>query len=116
MSPGGYAVNAKGDNVQLATMYMLYFNIERAKAKTVLYGAVSALTEEVEPEQPRYESYQEFADQVSEVESYSKYEWSLENPEIKTALEDGVEMLLAGSYSPEDFISSLDAQIAAALG
>lgn len=116
MSPGGYAVNAKGDNVQLATMYMLYFNIERAKAKTVLYGAVSALTEEVEPEQPRYESYQEFADQVSEVESYSKYEWSLENPEIKTALEDGVEMLLAGSYSPEDFITSLDAQIAAALG
>lgn len=64
----------------------------------------------------RYLSYQQFADSVGEVESYSKYEWSLENAEVKTALEDSVEMLLAGSYSPEDFISSLDQQITAALG
>lgn len=116
MSPGGYAVSATSDNARLATMYMLYFNIERAKAKTILYGAVSALTEDVQPQEPRYESYQQFADSVGEVESYSKYEWSLENAEVKTALEDSVEMLLAGSYSPEDFISSLDQQITAALG
>lgn len=115
MSPGGYSVNAHSENVELATMYMLYFNIERAKAKTMLYGAISGLTEDVQPETPRYESYQEFADNVSKVKNYSTFCWSLNNAEIKTALEDGVEMLLAGSYTPEDFISGLDAQVGASV-
>ena len=114
MSPGGYAVNAHSENVELATQYMLYFNIERAKAKTVLNGAVSALVEDVQPKEPRYESYQQYADSVGEIKNYSKYGWSLDNAEIKTALEDGVEMLLAGNYTPDSFISGLDAQIKAA--
>lgn len=114
MSPGGYAVNANSENAQLAAQFMLYFNIERAKAKTILNGAVSALTEDVQPKEPRYESYQQFADNVSKVTNYSTFNWSLENAEIKTALEDGVEMLMAGNYSADDFIKNLDAQVAAA--
>lgn len=115
MSPGGYSVNAHSENVQLATMYMLYFNIERAKAKTILNGAISGLTEDVQPKTPRYESYQQYADDVGNIKNYSTFCWSLNNAEIKTALEDGVEMLMAGSYTPEDFISGLDAQVGASV-
>jgi len=114
MSPGGYAVNAHGKNLNVAVMYMLYFNIERAKAKTILNGAVSALKEDVQPQTARYASYQQFADSVSKVKSYTQYDWGLNNAEIKTALEDGVEMLLAGSYNANAFIKGLDAQVSAA--
>lgn len=115
MSPGGYAVNAKGKNVALSTQYMLHFNIERAKAKTVLNGAVCALREDVQPKEARYESYQQFAESVGNVKSYTKYSWGIENAEVKTALEDSVEMLLAGNYTADNFIKDLDAQISASL-
>ena len=114
MSPGGYAVSANSANVDVATQWMLYFNIERAKAKTILNGAVNGLTEDVQPQTPRYESYQKFADSVSSVKSYTQYDWGLNNADIKTTLEDGVEMLLAGSYDADTFVKTIDAGISAA--
>lgn len=116
MSPSGYAVSAKSPNKDLATLYMLHFNIERSKAKTILNGAIPGVVGDVEPQEPRFESFQKYADDAENIKSYSKYSWSMDNAEIKTALEDGVEMLLAGSYKPEDFINTLDGQVKAALG
>lgn len=110
-TPGGYAVNAKSENADLATMFMLYFNIERAKAKTILSGAVCALTEEVEPKEPRFDAYQEYADSTASVKSYSKYSWSLENADVRASLEDAVEMLLSGNYTAQQFIDTVSKEI-----
>lgn len=113
MSVGGYAVSATSSNVELAKQWMLYFNIERAKAKTILNGAVCGLQDPVQPKDARYESYQQFADSFSKAQSFSGYDWNLTNPVVKTSLESGVEMMLSGNYDAAAFGKNVKEQIAA---
>ncbi len=108
---GDLSVAANGKNVDIATEACLQFAIERRKAAVTLLGEPNTLVEEVNPDKPRAAIQEKFANELSKITSTTCFPWMLENNEFKTALEENVEKLIAGSYSSEDFIKDMDAVI-----
>ena len=110
-SIGDMSVAAKGQNVDIATEACIQFVIERRKASVTLLGEPNTLIEDVKPDKPRAVIQEKFANELSKIASTTCFPWMLENNEFKTALEENVEKLIAGSYSSEDFIKDMDAII-----
>lgn len=110
-SAGGYGVSAKTEDPDLVQEIALSFVIEKARANTKVNSVVNLLNEEVQPDVPRSESYERYANDVTGYKNMSKYGWALTNPELYIVLQDTTEKLLAGSMTPADYIAELDKKI-----
>lgn len=112
---GGYGVNAKGKYAEYSKKVLLTFLECRDIANAEL-GSLSVLKEPAEPIKPRAESFQTYADSLSNIQTTTKYEWALSNQELIVGLEDACELLLTGLSTPEDYIADLEERISMALG
>lgn len=103
----GYGVSADSEYAEFLSYVALDFvhckSIVTAKEK----GAVTFLKEAVEPDQPRAESFQAFADGVQDFKTFSKFEWALNNRELLTVLEDASELLNTGNVTAEEYIQNI---------
>ena len=115
-SSGGYAVSAQGQDPEFCKGILLEFVYQRTKANTQIVAAVNMLKEDVKPNNPRPEAFEAYANSIENFKTLSKYEWSLNDPELITVLEDYSEKLYTGTYSPEQFISDLDKAISDIVG
>lgn len=113
-SSGGYAVSANCSDIELAKEVLLEFLIQREKIESRDLGSLCLLVEEVQPKEPRFEAYQEYAESIANFKTFTKYSWTL-NAEVLTILEDSVQKLLTGTYPPETFIAETEQQISQAL-
>ena len=112
-SPGGYAVSAKGQDPEFCKNILLEFVYQRTVANTQVTASVNMLAEDVQPNNPRPEAFEAYANSIGNFKTVTKYEWSLNDPELITVLEDYTEKLYTGTYPPEQFISDLDSAISA---
>ncbi len=107
---GGYAVNANGNYVEFSKQWMIDYLEARAVAEAEL-GKATTLRNPPEPKEARSAGYQHYIDSIPDFKSTSYYEWGLANKNLIVVLEDTTELLLIGSYSPEQYIDDLDASI-----
>ncbi len=112
--PGGWGVSAKSENAAFATEVLMDYIVEYEKAKAV-NGGMTVLVDAPAPTTPRAASYDQYINNLANIESTSKYEWSLTSQELIVALEDQSELLLTGTYQAADFITDLEEMIADAL-
>ncbi len=111
---GGYAVSAKGKDPAFAAKVLMSYIEEHDKVCAVL-GSINPLVEDIKPAVARPDFYQKYADSVKDFKTLSKYEWALNNQELIVALEDNSELLLTGTFKPDQFIKDLEAQISDAI-
>lgn len=105
---GGYGVSANCEDPDLIKEIALQFSIEKTRAATKATSAINLLSEDVQPDQPRSESFERYATSVTSYENMSKYGWALESPELYTVLQSSTEKLLTGTVEPEAYIAELD--------
>lgn len=109
-SMGGYAVSAKGEYADFCEQVLMDW-IEQKAIVSAEMGKLCVLEEPVKSKTERSESYLDYANNLNNIQTTTKYEFALNNQELIVALEDASELLNTGSYKAEDFISDLDLQI-----
>ncbi len=112
-SQGGWTVNPKGKNLDLAKEIAVEYCIQRATARVTLFGAANPLTFEVKPEKPRHSAAQKYSDEIQKFKSTTYFPWNFPNSEIASAFNDNNQALLAGSLTVDKFIAEMDKVIKA---
>lgn len=112
-SQGGWTVDPKGKNFELATQVAVEYCIQRAVARVELFGTANPLTYEVKPQKERHPAAQKYSDEIEKFESTTYFPWNIPNAEIATALNDNHQALLAGAITANDFITEMDKVIKA---
>lgn len=107
----GYSVNAKGEYAEFCKKFLMDYLIIRQQVNAE-NGEITDLKEAIEPVEARPASYQDFADNVGNIKSNSKFEYSFTNLELLAALENENELLNTGSVNAENYISDLTEEIA----
>lgn len=112
-SEGGWAVDVKGANVELATQVAVEYCIQRALARVELFGTANPLTYDVKPMVARHPAMQKYSDETPKFKTITYFPWNYPNAEIATAFNDNHQSLLAGAMTVEEFITAMDEVIQA---
>ncbi|MDD3278812.1 MAG: extracellular solute-binding protein [Lachnospiraceae bacterium] len=108
---GGYAVSAKGEYAEFCKRFVLDYVYIRQQVNAE-NGEITALKETIEPTVERPASFADFADNVANIKSTSKFEYTFTNAEMLAALENENELLNTGSVSAEEYIADLQEALA----
>jgi len=106
-SQGGWTVNPKSENLDLATQVAVEYCIQRAVASVKLFGTANPLTYDVEPNEARHSAAQKYSDEIVNFETTTYFPWNIPNAEIATAFNDNHQALLGNALTPEEFIEDM---------
>lgn len=104
-TPGGYAVNANGTDPEFAKRLALDLAYYAARIRAEKYGDINTLSESITPEIDVTEDFLRYCEDIKSIKTKTKFEWSLNDPEMMTVLEDNTEKIYTGTYSVKDFIN-----------
>ncbi|MDR1905111.1 MAG: extracellular solute-binding protein [Treponema sp.] len=107
----GWAVYPKGKYAEFAAQWLMDFIIEYSKANAQINP--SMLKNPPKPKDPRPTPYEAYVSSLGNYKSTTKFSWDLNNAEIMVALSDGVELLLAGNYTVDQFMADLERKLSA---
>lgn len=114
-SPGGFAVNPYSENRDIAARYAIQLAMAYAEGGTVKKGFPPVVSDSPEPENGYNPLQRAFWADAGNIETNTTFAWGLTNAQFKTALEDNVQKLMAGTMNAEEFIEAMDRAIEAQL-
>jgi raffinose/stachyose/melibiose transport system substrate-binding protein len=107
----GLSAFGKSPNLELASRVTVFFAHKYAEGKTVKMGYPSLFIDTPATELSLTAIHQRALEEAVNYKSTSGFPWHISNPETRTAVEDAVARMLAGSYDAEAFIKDLTKQI-----
>jgi len=112
-SPSGFAVSPYSENVDTAARYAVQLALAYAEGGTVKMGFPPVVKDSPDPEDGYNPLQRAFWDGAGNIETNTTFAWGLGDAQFKTALEDNVQKLLAGTMSETEFIEAMDRAIQA---
>ncbi|MDQ6420502.1 extracellular solute-binding protein [Paenibacillus sp. LHD-117] len=110
-SYGGFAVNPKTKDKELAAKVAAFMALKIAEGKVTLRGNPIVATKVTKaPENPLAPMFTRLNGELSNITSTTAFSWSLSNAKIKVALEDETQKLVAGGAAA-DFVKNIDKAI-----
>lgn len=116
-SQGGYAVSPTSKNKELAVEVAAFMSEKYCEAKYKLRAnplLAVKVDASIQPEVAFPPMMQKLSDNLTKITSYTAFDWGLNNPEFKVALEDQTQFLLTPGYTADEFVSEMDKAIEAA--
>lgn len=110
-SPVGFAVSPYSEHRDVAARYAIQLALAFAEGGTVRLGFPPVVTDSPEPEAGYDPLQAAFWSSAGNIESTTTFPWGLEDAQFKTALEDNVQKLMAGTIDVEEFIRAVDRAI-----
>ncbi|MFC0211507.1 ABC transporter substrate-binding protein [Paenibacillus chartarius] len=111
--PGGYAVNPKSKNKDLAVKVAEFISLKYAEYKYTQKGSPIVSTKVTKPIEKQFDPLmQQLANDIPKITSMTSFAWGLGNAKVKAALEDATQNLMTSGYTPEQFVKDVDAAIA----
>lgn len=112
-SQGGFAVSPYAENRDIAARYAVQLALAYAEGGTVKHGFPPVVTNSPEPEEGYNPLQRAFWSTAGNIETNTTFAWGLTDARFKTALEDNVQKLMAGTMTVEQFIEAMDRSIPA---
>lgn len=109
--PGGYAVNPQTKDPELAAKVAAFISLKYAEFKFTQRGTPMVATKVDAPIVNKFPPVMEQLSKDIPNMKTTAFSWGLSNPKFKAAIEDAAQSLMTGGYSPDDFVSDVDAAI-----
>lgn len=112
-SPVGFAVSPYSDHLDTAATYAVQYALKFAEGGTVKLGFPPVVADSPPPEDGYNPLQEQFWSAAGNIESTTTFPWGLESAVFKTAIEDNVQKLIAGTLTVDEFIGAMDRAIGA---
>ena len=110
---GGFAVSPYSENRDIAARYAVQLALAYAEGGTIKKGFPPVVSDSPEPEGGYDPLQRAFWNQAENIASTTTFAWGLTNAQFKTALEDNVQKLMAGTMTTNQFVEAMDRVIQA---
>lgn len=111
--PGGFAVSPYSENKDVAARYAIQLSLAYAEGGTVKLGFPPVTKDSPEPEEGYNPVQRDFWSDAGNIETTTTFPWGLEDAQFKTAIEDNVQKLMAGTMTVDSFVTAMDRAIQA---
>ena len=105
---GGYSVSPYSPHKDIAARFAVQAAIKVAEGTYVKRGEPPIINNPPQTEVELPAIMLQYLEDSKNFKSITTFPWGIENPKIKTALEDNVQKLLTGEYPVENFIKDTD--------